>query len=399
MLKRITQAMRTEYSHVSPVLVPSSVLFIFFIGWGVVGPFFSINAKNILTTPFLVGLFISLWGITRLLTDFIVGALVDVSDAKRIVSISLMAYFFVGFGYYFIDSIPLLLLWRIFHSICGSFFWVGIWGYLHKTLPAKHREENITFNSLMSGIPSLFAPFFGAIIFTVSNPKNVFLVMSAFSVIASILFMLNAKKVDAKRGVRVNDVVKKEISVFKKMGTRLVFLALMFIGVFTISTAYETFMPIYLFEQGYSSVVIALVAVTGSIPLFFVMPIAIFADKIGRRPVLWWGTILAILSLIGLYFSTSLISILISVLLFGFALSVIFPTANALVGDMAVDGEQGAFAGLAEMFKDIGALSGPFIGGLLVGAFSFKVMIATMAGVALILLILTGRFHEQRAVE
>lgn len=400
MFHKVSHLLREEYTHIKPMTIPSLSLFIFYIGWGVIGPFFTINAKNILQDAVLIGFFMSLWGFIRFFTDFFVGALVDISDAKKMVSISFLSYFFIGFGYYFADTIPSIMFVRVLHSLCGSFLWVGVWGYMHKIIPSKYREENLTFEMIMRSTPSVFAPFFGAIIFTLSNPKNVFIVMSFASAIAFVLFLLRSTPVKVKQEMKVNEILQKDITYLKKFKNKIVFIGLLFVGIFCISGAYDTFMPIYLFEEGYSSTIIALIAVTTSIPIFFMLPVGIFADKIGRKPVLWWGLILLGVSLIGIYTASNIPGFLISVFLLGFSFAVVAPTANAMVGDMAVDGEQGAIAGVAEMFKDLGALSGPFIAGLMIEQFNFKTMILMLVVIVLLLLMLTKRFgnHTQEII-
>ncbi|PIN99647.1 hypothetical protein COT72_05205 [archaeon CG10_big_fil_rev_8_21_14_0_10_43_11] len=396
MLHRFNHILREEYRHISPVFVPSIALFLFFLGWGVIGPFFTINAKQILVTPFLVGVFTSLWGVIRFVTDFFVGSFVDISDAKKLVTISFFGYVLVGFGYYFIDTPLLLLAWRVVHSLFGSVLWVGLWGYLHKTIPSQYRDEDLTFQSIARTIPSIFAPFLGAIIFTLSNPKNVFLVMALFSTFAGIIFLFRAKPARSVRAVTVNTIIQRNVSMIRSFRTRFAFVGLMLLGVFLISGAYGTFIPIFLFDAGFSSIIIALVAVVQSIPIFFALPVSRYADKIGRKPVLWWGIILLITALLALSASSSLAGILGSVLLLGFAFAIITPTANALVGDMAVDGEQGVIAGMGEMFKDLGALSGPFLGGLIISQFNFSALLMILAVVAGLLLVITFRFHEQK---
>ncbi len=384
---------RREYSHVRNIFLPSIALTLFFTGWGIVGPFFSINAHNILVDPVFVGIFFSIWGLVRLFTDTFVGNFIDRQDAKRVVSISLFLYIIIGLGYYIIDSAGLLLAWRFVHSLVGSFFWVGIWTYNYETIPRRHRAESITFQNIMRSIPELFAPFIGAVIFGSSSPRLVFVFLSVFMFLSFIIFVTKGRSIKkVRKGKKVNSLLVSEYRMFLRLGSRIVFIALLLTSIFFMSDSFAVFFPIFLSNSGFSPLVIALFSVIFVTPIFFTLPIGALADKVGRKPVLSLGVSLMFLAFLSLFLSDNLLLMLLSVLMLGASFAITTPTANSIVGDMAVNGETGALTGVAETFKDIGALAGPFVAGLVMHVFGFKIMLLILMVVPVILLFLNYRF-------
>ncbi len=140
------------------------------------------------------------------------------------------------------------------------------------------------------------------------------------------------------------------------------------------------FLPIYANNLGASSLQVGLVQaafnITGIGTLLFVGRLS---DRFGRKVFLCGGlTVLAVAS-VGLMFANDILSLILWRFVQGLGASAHLPIAQAYLGDITPEGDEGRWMGYfnAVLFAGMGA--GPLIGGVISDAFSIKTTFLLMA--------------------
>lgn len=383
-----------EYSRVKNVYYFSVALMFFILGWAVVDPFYSISMENIIQNTFLLGVFFSLWGFIRFFTDFFVGSLLDFFDNKKILMLAFAGYIVVGLGYYFINDVEPLFALRIFHVFVGSFFWVGVWSYTHNVSDKRYREESIMFEGVLQSLPTLFAPLIGVILISSANSKLIFLAVPFTSIIALVIMGSRAKSTRTRKKISFKKIIRKEFEIIRKGKKKLLAVFYVMAPLFFVSSSFAVYLPIYLYSQGADYLTIALFSIVMVLPNIFVLPLGKLADRKGRLPVFVAGTLLLTVGFLFFYFSESVTPLLACALIVGTGLSLISPTANALVGDLSGGGEKGVMSGFTETSKDLGQILGPLFGGLIVATLGFPVLVLFLSSVPVFMLLLALFFGK-----
>ena len=140
------------------------------------------------------------------------------------------------------------------------------------------------------------------------------------------------------------------------------------------------FLPIYADTLGASSLQVGLVQaafnITGIGTLLF---IGRLSDRFGRKSFLSGGLSILAISSVGLMFANDIVHLIIWRLVQGLGASAHLPIAQAYMGDITPEGDEGKWMGLfnAVLFAGMGA--GPLIGGVITDAFSIKATFLIMA--------------------
>lgn len=140
------------------------------------------------------------------------------------------------------------------------------------------------------------------------------------------------------------------------------------------------FLPIYANTLGASKLEVGLVQaafnITGIGTLLFVGRLS---DRFGRKLFLSGGLSILAISSAGLMFANSILSLIMWRFVQGLGASAHLPIAQAYLGDITPEGDEGKWMGLfnAVLFAGMGA--GPLIGGVIADAYSIRTTFLVMA--------------------
>ena len=156
------------------------------------------------------------------------------------------------------------------------------------------------------------------------------------------------------------------------------------------------FLPIYANALGASSLQVGLVQaafnITGIGTLLFVGRLS---DRFGRKFFLSGGLSILAISSVGLMYSNDIVHLIIWRFVQGLGASAHLPIAQAYLGDITPEGNEGRWMGYfnAVLFAGMGA--GPLIGGIITDAFSIKTTFLIMAVLNVVGLIATLIFLKE----
>lgn len=360
-------------------------LIFFFFGWSIVLPIFSIRINEITKDPFVTGLIFSIWGFVCLALDIPMGILSDRFNKKRMMQFALIGYVFVAYLYTVVNTIPILVILRLFHAFCGCVFWITSWGVIRQYSTKEHREEELGVYTTLRSVVEIFGPFIGAIVITLLSWTIPFYLLSIFCFFTFIAISALDIKTDGKRE---RGLFKDEIKDFFSGGRKIWGLLFGIVILFSIAAGFGSFIPIVMDDLGFTYTEISIVMSIGmTLPwAILAIPIGKYADKHGRVKTALWGFIITAIGFFVFHFSFDFMSVLLSSLVIsvGFTLSGL--TLNTLVGDMTVKGRHGGFTGLTEAPKDLSNIIGPILAGFYLPIIGMGNTVLIFSGICLVAL-------------
>lgn len=156
------------------------------------------------------------------------------------------------------------------------------------------------------------------------------------------------------------------------------------------------FLPIYANTMGASRFEVGFIqaafSMTGIVTLVFVGRLS---DRYGRKPFLSGGLIVLAVSSVGLMYAYDPLHLILWRFVQGLGASAHLPIAQAYLGDITPEGNEGKWMGYfnAVLFAGMGA--GPLVGGVITDAFSMKAAFLTMAVLNVLGLIATLIFLKE----
>ncbi len=156
------------------------------------------------------------------------------------------------------------------------------------------------------------------------------------------------------------------------------------------------FLPIYANTLGASSMEVGLVqsafSMTGIVTLLFVGRLS---DRFGRKSFLSAGLIILAISSVGLMFAERPLHLILWRFVQGLGASAHLPIAQAYLGDITPEGDEGRWMGYFNAVLFAGVGMGPLVGGVLTDAFDIRTTFLVMAVLNVLGLIATLLFLKE----
>ncbi len=379
---------------------PISFSFFFLsLAWAMVLPIFAIRINEITNSVFITGIVFALWGIVRFLLDFPVGILYDEVSAKKLMVASSALYIFIAIGYSMVDTVFELVTLRVFHAFLGSFLWVGAWTIVRKFAKKKHVDENIGFFSGVYGLPILVGPILGSFLIKTFSWQWVFYAasISMFFMFLIILFKVPDKKITATKNPAA--LIKSELKAFKNLGKIAFTITTTLILLFVISSMFGSFLPILL-EDKFDITQIGFILSASVLPTILLsVPAGKFADIYGEKNIVIIGMIIASLGFFMFSQSTDFLEVLTAVFVLNIGYAMVSPVINSVIVEWTTNKNLGGFTGLTEVFKDIGQVIGPILGGFILNRFDVTVMIYVSILLSMIIIVTFLKMYNVNALK
>ena len=163
-------------------------------------------------------------------------------------------------------------------------------------------------------------------------------------------------------------------------------------------------LPLYADKMGATGVWIGVIFASFSISQMTLTPVfGAFSDRRGRKTLLCIGLISFALISLGYLWAHQVYQLIFVRLLHGAAGGMVLPIAQAYIGDLAPEGQEGKWIGYLNAVLYAGYGFGPVVGGVLTEAFGMNVTFYGMGGLNLIAFILSMLFllesHTRAAVK
>jgi DHA1 family multidrug resistance protein-like MFS transporter len=142
------------------------------------------------TTSSVEGLFGTAIALTQLIIVLPLGRYVDTHNAKRVLVAGLLINILVFIGYSQVDSVTGVLLMRVFQGFGASILWITGSAVVGSVSPDGERGEWLGTYNQVGAFSSLAGDIFGGILLTVYGFQETFTVLSAITLVATVLALL-----------------------------------------------------------------------------------------------------------------------------------------------------------------------------------------------------------------
>ena len=308
-----------------------------------------------------------------ILFSFPVGALSDKIGRRRLLIVSGAVFVIAPLLYLFISEPLMLIPVRFFHGTGTAILGPVIAALLVERFPDQKGEVLGQYSSATLMGRTLAPLTGGAIIsYFIMYPglisyQVVYFVAFLAAIPAFVITLLYSEKGPHDIiFVQVKDITRS----FRIFFGDQVLRATAFVEMATYFSfgAFETFLPVFLFDRGYAAFEIGIIFAVQVVLMAITKPLfGRVADRVDKRVQIIIGLLLIGLSVAAIpYFSNFVIFLLISIVA-GLGLSISTVATGAYIGEVAIKKEIGASMGALSSIMDIGHSLGPLITGLIIG--------------------------------
>lgn len=341
----------------------SATFFIYTFGWGVVSPIFSIYVEHVTGSATLTGIVLSLTTMAGVFLNLPFGILEDRLNMKRVLQLSLLAYFGLALLYPLATNLPTLLVVSVARGIASSFLWLTSWAYVLSYADKEVKGKETGFFSDMNDLASAVSPVLGGFlaIFSFFLPFYVLAAASLAAFGVATLFLNESPPPQ-------NIAWKTQIATVGRYvrDRRFVKTILLVVAFYALINIYYGFLAILLNTEHLSYGEIGLVLTVALAPAVALeVPIGAAIDRIGIRKALTVAVIATACTALLLPLHGSLVYALIVVTAFTVSYTAIFIALYSRMSDVMKQ-DKVAMTGAIATFKDLGYTLGPLSAGFLI---------------------------------
>jgi MFS transporter, DHA1 family, multidrug resistance protein len=344
-------------------------------------PIIANYAVSIGATYFLAGIIVGVYSIVHIPSNIFLGRLIDRVGRKKLLSLGIFLDGVSLLLYVFAETPLLLLIGRIIHGLGGGFGGPATMSYLSDMIKQTRSGRGMALYGISVGLSMLLGFLIGGLMASFIGYKQLFLTISfalfIMTLISVSLPVIYEETID-------KGSLQKEYNVFKEIlknsKLRIAYLSIfaLFVNLGILTASYS----ILLNNEGYSDAQIGIFfGIVVIVALFMHYPMGIMSDKHGDVKIIVFGLILISLSFLIFLISSSFISVLLGMIIFGLGDGMIFPITAKRVRDYSTAKNRGLATGVFYSLTVAGIAVGAPISGLIfeyVGGFyllSFGVLL------------------------
>ena len=234
------------------------VSLVYLVSWALVSPYITIRIHEIAGNFFLTGLLISVYYLIRLFFDIPISRFCEKRNTKKVIQMFFLIATLVSLSYIMVNNITQLTILRILHGFVAAGLWISFWTYTREIKAKKKLAEvpaEVLLIDYLSDFVLVVGPLVGAFIMFYYSWTYGFILVSLGMLVG---FFLTVKKVKPiENQVKTLQPFKEEFSnfsLYKKVST----LPLLIVVFFGLGSIFWVFLPIILFQAGFSLVFIGI---------------------------------------------------------------------------------------------------------------------------------------------
>ncbi|MDI6738118.1 MAG: MFS transporter [Nanoarchaeota archaeon] len=371
----------------------SAVIFLYYLGWGMVSPFLPIYYKSILGSYTAVGLVTALLPLFSLLLDIPAGGIINKVSKIWVIRIALLLYLPFSFFLLSLRSLFHFILFRIYHSAISTPLWIASDSYARENAPRWRAAESMSVYDVGATLSLIAGPIIGGVLFVHFG----FSLLYAISIFAGIAFLATFFLKDGGQHEKTKDAVKELIftdgiyrrAIIDFWQNRLLVKVYSFIFLFRFCMSFVAMLlPLFMKEFGASNLQIGLVFGVYYLPLLFEPYFSVYAKN---KRLMTMGLGLCAIVFVSLFANNQLSFIFFHAILLSLLFAAIIPMLNGRIVELMPREQIGKLSGVGMMFSHIADFSGPLIAGVVSDAFGLQYMFLIGAAVAVVLAILSLR--------
>ena len=379
------------------ILEISIPLFFLSFSWAMVASVFSIKVNQITGDVFLSGIVFSIFFFVSIVMNLLLGILEDKIIVSKFIKIALFLHVPLPFLYLSARNFYHLILVRIYQAVISSLFWCSTWTYLRKVVRKAHAGERIGILYVFSDLAYLLALLIGGYLGNV----NIDLPFYFFSIFAACSFVVSLKieKVGKEEKLEFVRTAKLDFREFRRRFKFSLLFILVTLVICSASSLYSNFIPIILYNHGFTPLTISFVLLVQTIPTIILeIPMGIYIDRFGWRKATLIGSSIVASAALLLSLTLELIPVLIASFFYNLGLVFSSLVINYVFTSSFPKGRIGFFTGVLESVKHVGFGIGALISGFLLKEVRFSKTFAIFS-ILLCLVALACIFGEEKKIK
>ncbi len=342
---------------------------------------FSIFANSFVESFAVIGLGLSVFGISKAIVNLLGGAISDKIGRKKMVLIGSFVCAFGGFFIAIATSYAYLLIGTALMGIGSGMAYVAIMTGMSEIVKTRQRGLSMGFFELFAyggfSTGSIIAGFIASL-YGLRAPFYLAFVLPLIGGIISYFLVTETMKTHPP-------TLKQELYAIKKY-FKDIFPAYFggFVSKVGDSLAWS-FMPLYL--KNFQMVPEKIGVIVGAFTLSwaFSQPFTGYAsDRVGRKPLIILGFLIEVVSMIVFTFTKNYYFLVILSTLMGLGTGFYYVEFPAMVGDISPPKVRGTIIGSYRFFRDMGYFVGPFLLGVVADTYGLVNIFYVTAGLLLI---------------
>jgi len=344
------------------------------------------------------GLIISLFAVTAMLSRPFSGKLSDTIGRTPVMMFGSIVCLICSFIYPVLSSVTGFLLLRLVHGFSTGFTPTGQTAYISDIIPAERRGEAMGLLGTAGAVGMASGPAIGGMLANRAGLDAMFYCSSAFALISVALIAGMKETLDSRSRFSVHQLRVKKSDLFEpRVWVPCLIMALCAYSYGALFTVIPDFgESVGIRNKGllftFLTVASLLVRLLGGKA----------SDVYGRAAVLRISTIVMVVAMVIIAFSTTPLQLIAGVSIYGFAQGVTSPTLLAWATDLSPVNRKGRGVSSLYIFMEFGIGMGAFLSGIVYGNESANfsdtfVVCASLAGLAFLLLLLLSKRAQRYA--
>ena len=349
------------------------------IGAGIIEPFMAIYAKDLGANGLMIGLIFGSFTLSRAIFTPLIGRISDFKGRKNLLLVGLAGYTILSFFYAAATSTASLVTVRIFHGMASAMVLPISMAYIGDIAPKNQEGKYLGTFTIAFFMGLAVGPVIGGTLHELWHMNAAFYAMGAISFLALLLLIFMLPEINAHKNIKPSSF--KTILKDKTMQAMFIFRTLNAYGV----AALMGFLPLIAERINVSVFQIGIVVTANLlISSMFQRYFGIMADKSDKVAMTIAGTIMVIVALALIPFSTGFYTLLIFNLLMGFGSAVSIPAGSAITAQLGRKLGMGSVMGLFNTAFGIGGGIGPIMAGVILMATNLSFVFVSSAMIVLV---------------
>jgi DHA1 family multidrug resistance protein-like MFS transporter len=368
-------------------ILVSAAIFIDMMVYTLVIPILPSYSLHLGADTIMIGIIFGSFSISLLLFSIPFGIISDKIGRQQFMVLGMLLLAITNVIFAVSGNIYVLIIARLLQGMSGAATWSAGLAMLADTFEPGERGRRLGLAMSVMSVGTLLGPAVGGILYDSLGYAPTFIIPSVMAFIVGLLFLMVKQPPPSVLRVSFGD----RIAPFLRTPwmSAVIVLAIVF-GAATYGIL-EPYMPVYLYRS-FSATPTIIGLTFGAMSLLSVIGQPIVGklyDARGGRPLIAAGLICSALVIVvcvmmpSLYSTAAIFSLL--GITMGFALTPMLPLMSDLYGGEGDSNSRGLVYGVYNTLFSLGLAIGPFAGGLLVAAFTFR---DTLFAQALILIIM-----------
>ncbi len=335
-------------------------------------PFF---AKNLGASTTLIGTISSISTLTGIFLKPIIGGIGDKFNKKQLLLLANLIFALTPLFYIFIDQTYQLVIIRLFHGLSTAIYG-PITLAIISTVYTNQRATYLGWFGTARTIGYLVGPILGGLIMLYYDSKNLFFLTGIISFVSFLPIILDK---NSSSTIITKTSTSREIILFiKKLFTitklrQVWIVSLIEWSFYAVFYSMKVFVPIYLVNSGYNTLIAGSFLTTVEIIHIILRPIGgISGDKFGYYKNIIFGLLLLSVSMFFVSFTINSSTIFIPAILIGISEASVLPSALALVSEYSKNDNIGTVMGIVGSIRNFGKVAGPIFIGILLEKLTYQ---------------------------